>query len=82
MSACNTPQWQGCVQFSSGGDGVEKGGGVLDGGVVVTGRDGDVDEMGGALVADVQKAEKILGFSAKTPLQEGLKKTVQWYLRL
>ena len=31
---------------------------MLDGGVVVTGRDGDVDEMGGALVADVHVAEK------------------------
>lgn len=31
-------------------------------------------------VMDVQKARNILGFCAKTSLQDGLQKTVQWYL--
>lgn len=30
-------------------------------------------------VPDVEKAERILGFKAKTPLREGLKKTIEWY---
>jgi GDP-L-fucose synthase len=28
---------------------------------------------------DVTKARKLLGFEAKTSLEEGIKKTVQWY---
>jgi len=31
---------------------------------------------------DTSKAEKEFGFKAKTDLQEGLKKTIQWYMRL
>jgi len=27
----------------------------------------------------VEKAEEILGFRAKTPLEEGVRKTVRWY---
>jgi UDP-glucose 4-epimerase len=30
-------------------------------------------------VPDVSKAQKILGFTAKTPLKEGLKKTIEWF---
>jgi GDP-L-fucose synthase len=30
-------------------------------------------------LVDTTKAKKILGFSAQTPLEEGLKKTMQWY---
>ena len=31
------------------------------------------------LTASSKKAEKILGWKAKTPLEEGLKKTIEWY---
>ncbi|MBS7287420.1 MAG: SDR family NAD(P)-dependent oxidoreductase [Candidatus Freyarchaeota archaeon] len=30
-------------------------------------------------IPDVKKAERVLGFKAKTPLREGLKKTIEWY---
>jgi len=30
---------------------------------------------------DVLKAEKEFGFKAKTNFEEGLKKTIQWYLK-
>jgi GDP-L-fucose synthase len=30
-------------------------------------------------VLDPSKAKKILGFKAKTPIEEGLKKTIEWY---
>jgi GDP-L-fucose synthase len=30
---------------------------------------------------DVSKAEREFGFKAKTPLEEGLKRTIQWYLK-
>ncbi|GAF76439.1 unnamed protein product, partial [marine sediment metagenome] len=28
---------------------------------------------------DPSKAKKLLGFEAKTPIEEGLNKTIQWY---
>jgi GDP-L-fucose synthase len=28
---------------------------------------------------DVSKAEKILGFKARTGIEEGIKKTIEWY---
>ena len=28
---------------------------------------------------DTSKAERLFGFKAKTPFEEGLRKTVQWY---
>ena len=31
---------------------------------------------------DVSKAERVLGFSATTPLKEGIKKTVEWYKKI
>lgn len=31
-------------------------------------------------VLSMDRAEKLLGFRAKTPLEEGIKKTVEWYL--
>ena len=30
---------------------------------------------------DTTKAKKLLGFEAKTSFQEGLKKTIEWFLR-
>ncbi|MEM3511607.1 MAG: hypothetical protein QXY80_03020, partial [Candidatus Jordarchaeales archaeon] len=30
-------------------------------------------------VPDVEKAERLLGFKAKTSLRDGLKKTIEWY---
>ena len=30
-------------------------------------------------VPDVSKAERILGFRAQVPLEEGLKKTIEWF---
>lgn len=30
-------------------------------------------------ISSTDKAEKILGFSAKTPFEDGLRKTIQWY---
>lgn len=32
-------------------------------------------------VLSVERAKKILGFEAKIPLEEGIKKTVEWYLK-
>jgi GDP-L-fucose synthase len=29
---------------------------------------------------DVSRAEKEFGFRAKTPFEEGLKKTIEWYV--
>jgi len=30
---------------------------------------------------DVSRAEKEFGFRAKTPFEEGLRKTISWYLQ-
>lgn len=32
-------------------------------------------------VLSMERAKKLLGFKAKTPLEEGIKKTVEWYLK-
>ena len=32
-------------------------------------------------VLSVERAKKLLGFKVKTPLEEGIKKTVEWYLK-
>lgn len=32
-------------------------------------------------VLSVERAKKLLGFKAKTPLEDGIKKTVEWYLK-
>lgn len=32
-------------------------------------------------ILSTKRAKKVLGFSAKTPLEDGIKKTVEWYLK-
>lgn len=41
----------------------------------IANRPGQVDRH----LAATQKAEKLLGFKAQTPFEEGLKKTIEWY---
>jgi len=31
-------------------------------------------------VPDMRKAREVIGFAAKTGIEEGLKKTVEWYV--
>ena len=51
----------------------------------ITGFDGTVrwntDKPEGDLkrLLDVTRAEQLIGFKAKTPLEEGLKKTIAWH---